>query len=193
MKKRLVIGMSGASGAPLAVELLRQMEKQETWETHLVMTEGAKMTLEEETDLTCKQIEDLATCIYDNSNIGAAIASGSFRADGMIVIPCSMKTVAGIANGYSENLLLRAADVTIKEGRKLVLVARECPLSPIHLRNMYELSRMGVVMIPPMLSYYNRPETVKECTRHIVGKVLDQFDIEGEEYRRWQGMQTDQK
>lgn len=193
MKKRLVIGMSGASGASLAVELLRQMEKQETWETHLVMTEGAKMTLEEETDLTCKQIEDLATCIYDNSNIGAAIASGSFRADGMIVIPCSMKTVAGIANGYSENLLLRAADVTIKEGRKLVLVPRECPLSQIHLRNMYELSRMGVVMIPPMLSYYNRPETVKECTRHIVGKVLDQFDIEGEEYRRWQGMQTDQK
>ena len=104
-----------------------------------------------------------------------------------------MKTVAGIASGYSENLLLRAADVTIKEGRKLVLVPRECPLSQIHLRNMYELSRMGVVMIPPMLSYYNRPETVEECTRHIVGKVLDQFDIEGEEYRRWQGRQTDQK
>ena len=193
MKKRLVIGMSGASGAPLAVELLRQMKKQEAWETHLVMTEGAKMTLEEETDLTCKQIEELATYAYDNHNIGATIASGSFRADGMIVIPCSMKTVAGIASGYSENLLLRAADVTIKEGRKLVLVPRECPLSQIHLRNMYELSRMGVVMIPPMLSYYNRPETVEECTRHIVGKVLDQFDIEGEEDRRWQGMQTDQK
>ena len=175
MKKRLVIGMSGASGAPLAVELLRQMKKQEAW------------------DLTCKQIEELATYVYDNHNIGATIASGSFRADGMIVIPCSMKTVAGIASGYSENLLLRAADVTIKEGRKLVLVPRECPLSQIHLRNMYELSRMGVVMIPPMLSYYNRPETVEECTRHIVGKVLDQFDIEGEEYRRWQGMQTDQK
>ena len=193
MKKRLVIGMSGASGAPLAVELLRQMKKQEAWETHLVMTEGAKMTLEEETDLTCKQIEELATYAYDNHNIGATIASGSFRADGTIVIPCSMKTVAGIASGYSENLLLRAADVTIKEGRKLVLVPRECPLSQIHLRNMYELSRMGVVMIPPMLSYYNRPETVEECTRHIVGKVLDQFDIEGEEYRRWQGMQTDKK
>ena len=183
MKKRLVIGMSGASGAPLAVELLRQMKKQEAWETHLVMTEGAKMTLEEETDLTCKQPAVMATIK----------ASGSFRADGMIVIPCSMKTVAGIASGYSENLLLRAADVTIKEGRKLVLVPRECPLSQIHLRNMYELSRMGVVMIPPMLSYYNRTETVEECTRHIVGKVLDQFDIEGEEYRRWQGMQTDQK
>ena len=163
MKKRLVIGMSGASGAPLAVELLRQMKKQEAWETHLVMTEGAKMTLEEETDLTCKQIEELATYAYDNHNIGATIASGSFRADGTIVIPCSMKTVAGIASGYSENLLLRAADVTIKEGRKLVLVPRECPLSQIHLRNMYELSRMGVVMIPPMLSYYNRPETVEEC------------------------------
>ena len=193
MKKRLVIGMSGASGAPLAVELLRQMKKKEAWETHLVMTEGAKMTLEEETDLTCKQIEELATYVYDNHNNGATIASGSFRADGTIVIPCSMKTVAGIASGYSENLLLRAADVTIKEGRKLVLVPRECPLSQIHLRNMYELSRMGVVMIPPMLSYDNRPATVEECTRHIVGKVLDQFDIEGEEYRRWQGMQTDQK
>lgn len=191
MKKRLVIGVSGASGAPLAVELLRQMKKQEEWETHLVLTQGARMTLEQETDLTCGEIEALATHVYDNHNIGAEIASGSFKTDGMIVIPCSMKTVAGIASGYSENLLLRAADVTIKEGRKLVLVPRECPLSPIHLRNMYALSQMGVVMIPPMLSYYNRPESVEECTKHIVGKVLDQFDIEGEAYRRWQGMQTD--
>ena len=193
MKKQLVIGMSGASGAPLAVELLQQMKNQNAWETHLVMTRGAEMTLEEEMNLTCVQIERMATHVYDNHNIGAAIASGSFRVDGMVIIPCSMKTVAGIASGYSENLLLRAADVTIKEGRKLVLVPRECPLSQIHLRNMYELSQMGVVMIPPMLSYYNRPETVEECTRHIVGKVLDQFDMEGEEYQRWQGMQTDQK
>lgn len=107
--------------------------------------------------------------------------------DGMAVVPCSMKTLAGIHSGYSDNLLLRAADVTLKERRKLVLVTRECPLSNIHLRNMYEVSQAGAVILPPVLSYYNRPQSVEEMTRHIVGKILDQFEIEFNEFRRWEG------
>lgn len=183
-KTRLVIGISGASGIPIAVEILRRLRKS-CVETHLVYTRGAEMTLRQETDLLVEGLEAMADVVYENRNIGAAIASGTFRTAGMIVVPCSMKTVAGIASGYSDNLLLRAADVTMKEGRKLVLVARETPLSQIHLRNLYELSRMGAVIIPPMLSYYNRPGSVADCTAHIAGKVLDQFGIESEDFRRW--------
>lgn len=130
----------------------------------------------------------MADYVYDNQNIGAAPASGSFRTDGMIVVPCSMKTAAGIASGYSDNLLLRAADVTLKERRRLVLVARECPLSTIHLRNLYELSRYGAVILPPVLSFYNHPDSLDCCIRHITGKILDMFGLEGEGYRRWEGM-----
>lgn len=183
-KTRLVIGISGASGVPIAVEILRQLHHSEI-ETHLVYTRGAEMTLGQETNLTRKELNAMADVVYDNSNIGAAIASGTFRTAGMIVVPCSMKTVAGIVSGYSDNLLLRAADVTIKERRKLVLVARETPLSTIHLRNLYEISRMGAVVIPPVLSYYNHPDSVGACTAHIAGKVLDQFGIEPEHFCRW--------
>ncbi|MCD8120484.1 MAG: UbiX family flavin prenyltransferase [Lachnospiraceae bacterium] len=186
MKKRLIIGMSGASGAPLTVELLRQLRQySDQIETHLVVTRGAELTLAEETKLSIADLCALADVTYDNSNIGAAIASGSFRTMGMVVVPCSMKTLAGIVSGYSENLLLRAADVTLKERRKLVLVPREAPFGTIHLRNLYEVSQLGAVVIPPVLSYYNHPETVDDCTRHIVGKVLDQFDLEGDGFRRW--------
>lgn len=129
--------------------------------------------------------------VYDNQNIGAAPASGSFRAKGMIVVPCSMKTVAGIASGYSDSLLLRAADVMIKERRKLVLAVRECPFSPIHLRNMYDLSMMGVVILPMMMSFYNQPKNLGDCVTHLAGKVLDQFDIEGSNFKRWEGLSGD--
>lgn len=200
-KKRLIIGMSGASGAPVTVELLRQLrqyrekaqnlssgtEMIQEIETHLIYTKGAEMTLKQETDCSIEELHRLADVVYDNENIGAGPASGSYKTIGMIVVPCSMKTVAGIVSGYSDNLLLRAADVTLKERRKLVLVARECPLGTIHLRNLYELSQMGVVVLPPMLSYYNHPQTVEDCTRHIVGKILDQFGIEGQEFHRWTG------
>ena len=129
----------------------------------------------------------LADVVYDNKDIGAAIASGTYRTAGMVVVPCSMKTVAGIHSGYTDNLLLRAADVTLKERRKLILVARECPFNTIHLRKLYELSQMGVEILPPMLTYYNHPQMVADCTRHIVGKILDRFDVEGEDFRRWNG------
>lgn len=187
MGKRLLIGMSGASGAPLTVELLRQLRKNDEVETHLIMTRGAELTLCQETDLVPEQLKDLADVCYENDSIGAGPASGSFQVQGMVIVPCSMKTVAGIVSGYSDNLLLRAADVTLKEKRRLVLVARESPLSTIHLRNMYELSRMGAVIMPPMLTYYHRPQSMGECTAYTVQRILRQFDVNGEVYE-WKGI-----
>ena len=185
MKQRLVIGISGASGAPLAVDLLKTL-KPTNVETHVVVTQGGMLTLRQECGMD--SVADLADVIYDNHDIGAGPASGSFRTMGMIVIPCSMKTAAGIHSGYSDNLLLRAADVTLKERRKLVLVARETPLSTIHLRNLYELSQMGAIIVPPVLSYYQKPGTLEDMNRHIVCKVLDQFSVETADFRRWEGM-----
>lgn len=185
MKKRLVIGMSGASGAPLTIELLKQLQQYRDIESHLIVTKGAQMTLEQETEYTLEQLYALADEVHDNHNIGAGPASGSYRTMGMIVIPCSMKTLAGIVSGYSDNLVLRAVDVTLKERRKLVLVTREAPLGTIHLRNMYEASQLGAVIIPPVLSYYNHPKTIEDCNRHVTGKILDQFDLEGLEFHRW--------
>ena len=185
MKQRLVIGISGASGAPLAVDLLKAL-KPTNVETHVVVTRGGMLTLRQECGID--SVADLADVIYDNHDIGAGPASGSFRTMGMIVIPCSMKTAAGIHSGYSDNLLLRAADVTLKERRKLVLVARETPLSTIHLRNLYELSQMGTIILPPMLSFYQKPDSLEEMTNHIVGKVLNQFGIDTPDFHRWKGM-----
>lgn len=185
MKKRLIVGISGASGIPIAVEVLRQLKNIPDIETHLVYSRGAEITLPLETELSLADIRSLADVVYDNSNIGAGPASGTFRTIGMVVVPCSMKTLAGIVSGYSDNLLLRAADVTLKERRKLVLVTRECPLGTIHLRNMYEASQLGAVIIPPVLSYYNHPESLEDCTRHIVGKILDQFALEPKGMKRW--------
>lgn len=188
MKRRLVVGVSGASGAPLAVMLLEELKKIQEIESHLVISHGGELTIHQETDRTLEEVKALADVVYDNHDIGASIASGSFRTMGMVVVPCSMKTAAGIVSGYSDNLLLRAADVVLKERRKLILVPRECPFGTIHLRNLYDLSQMGAVVIPPMLSYYNHPESIKDCTRHIVGKVMDQLDLDMEGFRRWNGM-----
>lgn len=184
MKDRIIVGISGASGAPIAIELLRALRCADL-EIHLIVTDGGWRTVAEETDLTMEQVCALADVVHDNQDTGAPPASGSWRTVGMIVAPCSMKTLAGIHSGYSENLLLRAADVTIKEGRKLVLMPRECPMSPIHLRNQYELSMMGVVMMPPVLSYYNQPDNLEDAARHLVGKVMDQFGFDLDGFRRW--------
>ena len=183
--KRIIIGISGASGAPLAVEVLRALQKLPDWETHLTITLGAEKTIAQETSLSIEYVRSLADVYHDIHNIGACIASGTFQTEGMIVVPCSMKTVSGIATGYSENLLLRAADVVLKERRKLVLVARETPLNSIHLRNLLSLSDMGVTIIPPMLTYYNSPTSVEDITRHIAGKILDQFNISYDGMCRW--------
>lgn len=182
--RRILVGVSGASGAPLAVELLRALRQTEL-ECHLIVTHGGWRTVAEETGMTAEQVCALADVVHDVEDIGAPPASGSWRTLGMVVVPCSMKTLAGIYSGYSENLLLRAADVTLKERRKLVLVPRECPFSPIHLRNQYELSLMGAVIMPPVLSYYNHPANLEDMARHLVGKILDQFGIEYDGFRRW--------
>lgn len=188
MAKRLIVGMSGASGAPLAVELLRQLRTAHPEvESHLVVTRGAEMTLEQETGLSLPDLEKLACVCHNNHSIGATIASGSYQTLGMIVVPCSMKTVAGIVSGYSDNLLLRAADVCMKERRKLVLVARESPLSTVHLRNLYEASQLGAVILPPMLTYYNHPQSLEDCTRHTVNRILSQFGLDEGIYQ-WEGM-----
>ena len=184
--KRLVVGMSGASGIPIAIGLLKEMKKNTDWETHLVISSGARRTIETETRCSVEEIAALADKCYSLEDIGASISSGTFRTEGMVIVPCSMKTVSGIANGFSQNLLLRAADVTLKEGRKLVLVARESPLSPIHLENMLSLSRLGVRILPPMLTYYNKPTSIDDMTRHIVGKITDVFQVETDGFCRWQ-------
>ena len=183
--KRLIVGISGASGAEIGIQLLQAMQRQPEWETHLVISEGARRTIGLETTYSVKQVEALATHCHSLDDVAAGIASGTFKTEGMVVAPCSMKTVAGIAHGYSQNLLLRAADVVIKERRKLVLVARESPLSTIHLNNMLLLANAGVVILPPVLTYYHRPATIQDMTAHIVGKILDVFGIEFAGFRRW--------
>ena len=189
MVKRLIIGMSGASGAPLTVELLRQLHDHcPEVETHLIVTKGGEMTLSQETGMTLAELQPLASVWHANSNIGAAPASGSFKSMGMIVAPCSMKTVAGVVSGYSDNLLLRAPPGMMKERRKLVLVARETPLSTIHLRNLYEVSKLGAVVLPPMLTYYNGSQSLADCTRHAVNRILSQFDLDVGSYQ-WEGME----
>ena len=185
-KKRLVVGLSGASGAPLAVELLATLQNMSDWETHLVYTNSFEETLKIETQLTIRELSSKATKVYDINNMGSSISSGTFQTEGMIIVPCSMKTLAGVTYGYSDNLLLRAADVTIKERRKLVLVTRETPLNPIHLKNMLYLAERGIVLLPPMLTYYNNPQSVHEMTRHIIGKMLDIFNIQAPDFKRWE-------
>jgi len=183
--KKIIVGISGASGAVLGVELLKALRSVPEVETHLVMSENAEMTLKCEAGLDPQDVRSLADRVYDLHDMAADISSGSFRTDGMIVIPCSMKTLAGIANGFSDNLLLRAADVTIKEGRKLVVVPREAPFSRIHLRNMLELSQCGAVIIPPVMTFYSGQESALEMAAYLNGKILDQFGISYEGYRRW--------
>lgn len=189
---RLIVGMTGATGAPLGVSLLQALREMPGVETHLVLSKWAKTTIELETPYSVREVSALADFCHNLTDQAATISSGSFRTDGMIIIPCSMKTLAGIRAGYAEGLVGRAADVVLKEGRKLVLVPREMPLSTIHLENMLALSRMGVAMVPPMPAFYNHPQTVDDITQHIVARVLDQFGLEHPNARRWQGLRQAQ-
>ncbi len=174
---KLIIGISGASGVVIAIELLKKLKQIENIETHLVITESAALNFQYETDFNICDIKKMVNFTYDIHDISASIASGSFITNGMIVVPCSMKTVAGIASGYAENLLLRAADVCIKENRKIVVVPREMPLNRIHLRNLKELADNGVIIIPPLLTFYNKYSTIQQQIDHIVGKILMQFNL----------------
>jgi 4-hydroxy-3-polyprenylbenzoate decarboxylase len=187
-RQRLVVGMTGATGAILGVELLRMLHERPDVETHLVLSRWARATLHLETGWSTRQVADLADAVYAWDDQGAAISSGSFRMDGMVVVPCSMKTLAGIRTGYAEGLIARAADVTLKEHRRLVLVPREMPLSEGHLENMLALARRGVRIVPPMPAFYNRPETISDLVEHIVVRILDQLDLPVESATRWDGM-----
>ncbi len=184
MRERIIVGISGSSGCILGIRLLEVL-KSLGFKTHLIITETAKKIIEHETKHKVKDVERLAFKVYDNSNLFASIASGSFQTLGMVVIPCSTKTLGGIASGYSDNLLLRAADVCLKERRKLVLVTRETPLSYIHIENMRKVSLAGGVILPPVMTLYSKPKKIEEMVDHILGKVLDSLGIENKVYKRW--------
>ena len=159
---RLIVGISGASGAVLGYHLLKALKAYPECETHLVISKGAERTFQLETDLSLLEVEALADFVHSNKNMAASIASGSFKTDGVIVIPCSMKTLSGIATGYAENLLSRAVDVCLKENRRVVLVPRELPFGKIHIKNMKEVSDLGCIIVPPVLTFYNTPQTVED-------------------------------
>ena len=184
--RRLIVGLTGATGAILGVRLLEAL-KDCNVESHLVISRWAQRTIEHETPYTIKQVCALATVYHNSANMAAEISSGSFITDGMVVIPCSMRTLGSIAHGYGEHLVHRAADVVLKERRRLVLVVRESPLSELHLENMLKLARMGVRIVPPMLAFYNHPKSINDIVDHIVARVLDQFDISAPFAKRWDG------
>lgn len=185
---RIIVGISGASGAVLGVEVLKALRRAGGLEVHLVASKDADKTLEIELKTTVEEIKDLADVVHPVDNLAASIASGSFRTEGMIVAPCSMKTLAGIASGFSNNLLLRAADVCLKERRKLVLVPRETPLSGVHLRNLLTVHQEGGIILPAMMSFYSQPESIQDMLDHLMGKILMQFGLEYSRFRPWQGM-----
>lgn len=181
---RLVVAITGASGAIYGIRTLLELKKKGI-ETHLVISKWAEATIRKETDYTLDAVKELACFCHDVGNLGASISSGSFRTDGMVVAPCSMKTLAGIANGYTEDLIVRAADVTLKEHRRLVLVTRESPLNPIHLENMLKLARIGVTILPPVPAFYIRPQSLDDIITHTMGRILDHFGLESESLKRW--------
>ena len=183
---RLIVALSGATGSIYGVRLLECLRDAGV-ETHLVISRWGARTLMHETPYSREQVEALASVTYAAGDMGAAISSGSFRTDGMIVAPCSAKTLAAIAHGYGDNLIHRAADVVIKERRRLVLAVREAPLSDIHLENMLKLSRMGVVMLPPLPAFYNHPATIDDLVDQAVARMLDQFGLETRGVERWAG------
>ena len=183
---RIIVGMTGATGAIYGVRLLERLREAGV-ETHLVISRWGARTLLHETPHSREHVESLATVSYAPADMGAAISSGSFHTDGMIVAPCSAKTLAAIAHGFGENLIHRAADVILKERRRLVLMMREAPLSDIHLENMLKLSRMGAVVLPPMPAFYNHPRTIDDIVDHTVSRVLDQFGLDVSGAARWSG------
>jgi 4-hydroxy-3-polyprenylbenzoate decarboxylase len=184
MNKKIVIGISGASGVIYGVKILSLLKEKE-FETHLIMSEAGKRNLEIETGYKAEEVAAMATYVYDNSDVGASLASGSFLTDGMVVIPCTIKTLSGIANSYTTNLLVRAADVTLKEKRKLVLVVRETHLHKGHLRLMTMAADMGAHILPPVPSFYHQPKTIDDIINQTIGKIFDYLGIEHDLYKRW--------
>jgi polyprenyl P-hydroxybenzoate/phenylacrylic acid decarboxylase-like protein len=183
--RRLVVGMSGSSAPQIGIALLDVLRQHQDIETHLVISEGARRSIELEADTDPDRVRELATRSYDARDLAAPISSGSFITDGMVVVPCSMRSLAAIATGNSTDLLTRAADVTLKERRRLVLVTRETPLNLIHIRNMETVTLAGATVFPPVLAFYHRPRTIDDIVAHIVGKILDQFGVQHKLFDRW--------
>ena len=181
---RLIVGISGASGAIYGVRFLEVASKLPL-EIHLIISESAKKNLEIETDYTAKDLEAMAARVYDPNDLGAPVSSGSFLTLGMVIIPCSIKTLSGVANSFNNNLLIRAADISLKERRKTVLVVRETPLHLGHLRLMEHATEMGAVIFPPVPAFYHKPKTLENIIDHTVGKILDQFGIQHHLFKRW--------
>jgi 4-hydroxy-3-polyprenylbenzoate decarboxylase len=184
--KRLVVAITGATGAIFGIRMLEALRPAGV-ETHLIVSKWGLQTIEHETPYTLQQVRDLAAVYHELGNMGAALSSGSFLTDGMVIAPCSVRTLAAIAHGTGEHLVHRAADVILKERRKLVLLVRETPLSEVHLENMLKVARMGVTVMPPMPAFYNQPQTVDDMVDHIVARMLDQFGIEAAFAKRWTG------
>jgi len=181
---RLIVGITGSTGVIYGIRLLEVLKKLNV-ETHLIMTKWAIKCIGMETDHDADYVKSLAHSFSDEGNMAASISSGTHKVDGMIIAPCSMKTLSSIANGYDETLVARAAAVTIKEGRKLILMVRETPLSAINIENMLKLARLGIVILPPVTEFYTKPKTIDDIVNHGIGKCLDQFDIEHDLYHRW--------
>jgi 4-hydroxy-3-polyprenylbenzoate decarboxylase len=184
-KKRVIVGISGATGAIYGVRILEILARIEDVETHLVLTKAGKMTIQVETPYSVKDVEAMADVVHDVNNVGASISSGSFRTEGMVIAPCSMKSMGGIAHSLAGDLLVRAADVVLKERKRLVLVVRETPLHLGHLEAMALLTRMGAVVFPPVPAFYHRPKTLDDVINQSVTRILDQFDIDVKLFHRW--------
>jgi flavin prenyltransferase len=189
MSKPLVIAISGASGVIYGVEMLRALRSTDC-PAHLILSESAGRNLQIEMDLTVSEVKEMADVVYSNKDLAASISSGSFRTRGMVVAPCSIKTLSGIANSYNDNLITRAADVSLKERRTLVLMVRETPLHKGHLDLMSRAADLGAVILPPVPAFYHRPETIQDIINQSIGKALDQFEIEHNLFRRWSGDQA---
>lgn len=183
--RRLIVSLTGASGSILGIRILEILASIRDIETHLIMSKAARMTLQVETIHSVKDVEAMADVVHDINNVGASVASGSFRTAGMVVVPCSMKSLGGIAHSVGGDLLVRAADVVLKERKRLVLVVRETPLHLGHLENMVLLTRMGAVIFPPVPAFYHRPETLDDVINQTAARILDQFEIETDLFKRW--------
>lgn len=187
--RRLIVGISGASGPQLGVRIVEVLREHTDVEVHLILSRGARATIEYETDRDPDEVLALAHVVHDERNVAASIASGTFVTDGMVMAPCSIKTLSAVANSFNDNLLVRAADVCLKERRPLVLLVRETPLHAGHLRLMAQATEQGAVVLPPVMAFYHRPQTVQELIDHAVVKTLDQFGIHLDLVRRWEGPQ----
>src|SRR6058998_91912 len=190
MKKRLIVGITGATGAVYGVRMLEALKSAAGWESHAVLSEAGALNLWHELKMKRKDLERIADAAYHPKDIAATIASGSFLTEGMVIAPCSMKTLAGVAHAYADDLVSRAADVVLKERRRLVLVPRETPLNLAHLRNMVQVTEMGGIIMPPMPAFYAAPKTIDDLVAHTVGRILDLFGVRTTKVKRWSGMKS---